>query len=171
MPDTKISALSTKATPTASDIIPIVDVSDNSNKKITTGSLPVSTFTQTALNAKVSTTGSETISGGKTFVPSALTDAATIATDAALANHFTVTLGGNRTLGNPTNPTAGQRVIWQIRQDGTGSRTLAFGTAFRFGTLIPTITLTTVINKTDYIAAIYNGTDSKWDIVAFSTEH
>jgi hypothetical protein len=119
----------------------------------------------------VVTTGQQSFAGGKIFSSVALTDASNIATNAALANHFTVTLGGNRTLSNPTNPTAGQRVIWEIRQDGVGGRTLAFDTAFRFGSTIPSVTLTTTASKTDYIAAIYNGTDSKWDIVAFSSEH
>ena len=43
----------------------------------------------------------------QTVTPVTLTDAATIATDANLSNTFTVTLGGNRTLGNPTNMTNG----------------------------------------------------------------
>ena len=51
--------------------------------------------------------------------PVTLTDAPVIATDASLSNHFRVTLGGNRVLGNPTNPTDGQKVIWEIVQDAT----------------------------------------------------
>lgn len=99
-------------------------------------------------------------------VVSTLTDGANIATDAALGNVFTVTLAGNRTLDNPTNGVNGQKIVWRIRQDGTGSRTLAYGTAFRFGTDVTSPTLTTAANKTDYIGAIYNSTDSKWDVVA-----
>lgn len=64
--------------------------------------------------------------------PVALTDGATIATNAALSNVFTVTIAGNRTLSNPTNLVAGQSLTFQITQDGTGSRTLAFGTAFNW---------------------------------------
>lgn len=97
----------------------------------------------------------------------ALTDAATISTDASLGNVFTVTLGGNRTLGNPTNLTNGQKVVWRLKQDGTGNRTITLDTAFRLGTDITTITLSTAASKTDYLAAIYNGADSKLDIVAF----
>jgi len=95
-----------------------------------------------------------------------LTDAATIATDASLGNHFRVTLGGNRTLGNPTNPTDGQKCTWEVIQDGTGSRTLAYDTQFLFGTDIPSITLTTTASKRDFIAAIYNSTLTKWIIFA-----
>lgn len=57
--------------------------------------------------------------------PVTLTDAATIAVDLNTGIHFTVTLGGNRTLGNPTNATVGQSGLIRVVQDGTGSRTLA----------------------------------------------
>jgi hypothetical protein len=53
-----------------------------------------------------------------------LTDAATIAWDMATGIDFTVTLGGNRTLGNPTNTVVGRRGRIRVVQDGTGSRTL-----------------------------------------------
>lgn len=83
--------------------------------------------------------------------PSALTDAATITPDLSLANHFTVTLGGNRTLANPTNPTAGQSGLIVITQDATGSRTLAYGTYWKFpGGSAPT--LTTTANAVDLLA-------------------
>ncbi len=95
-----------------------------------------------------------------------LTDAATIATDASLGNHFRVTLGGNRTLGNPTNPTDGQKCTWEIIQDGTGGRTLAWDTKFLFSTDLPSITITTTLNTRTLIAAIYNSTLDKWLVVA-----
>ncbi len=61
-----------------------------------------------------------------------LTDAATVAVDMATGFDFTVTLGGNRTLGNPTNVKVGQRGRIRVVQDGTGSRTLAFGGNYEF---------------------------------------
>jgi len=73
----------------------------------------------------------------------ALTDGATITPNFALANNFSVTLGGNRTLANPTNLTAGQSGVIVITQDGTGSRTLAYGSNFKFpGGTAPTLTTT-----------------------------
>lgn len=107
----------------------------------------------------------------KTTTPQNLTDAATIATNAALGNHFRVTLAGNRTLGAPTNPTDGQKVIWEITQDGTGSRTLALASGaggFAFGTDITSITLTTTASKKDFLGAIYNSTANRWYVVAFT---
>lgn len=103
--------------------------------------------------------------------PVALTDAATIATDASLGNHFRVTLAGNRTLGAPTNPVDGQKAIWEVIQDATGSRTLTLTTgsngAFAFGTDITTITLTTTASKRDFIGAVYNSTAQRWYVIAF----
>jgi hypothetical protein len=62
----------------------------------------------------------------------ALTDGATITPDFSAGNNFSVTLGGNRTLANPTNLTAGQHGTIVITQDGTGGRTLAFGSYWKF---------------------------------------
>lgn len=74
---------------------------------------------------------------------SALTDGSSITPDFAAANNFSVTLGGNRTLANPTNLTAGQSGAIVITQDGTGSRTLAYGTYWKFaGGTAPTLTTT-----------------------------
>ena len=74
---------------------------------------------------------------------SALTDGTTITADFALANNFSVTLGGTRTLANPSNLTAGQSGAIFISQDGTGSRTLAFGSYWDFsGGTAPTLTTT-----------------------------
>jgi len=74
---------------------------------------------------------------------SALTDGATITPDFAVANNFSVTLGGNRTLANPTNLVAGQSGVIKLTQDGTGSRTLAFGSYWDFAAgAAPTLTTT-----------------------------
>jgi hypothetical protein len=61
-----------------------------------------------------------------------LTDAATIAVDMATGFNFSVTLGGNRTLGNPSNTKVGQTGAFVITQDGAGTRTLAYGTNYEF---------------------------------------
>jgi hypothetical protein len=83
----------------------------------------------------------------------ALTDGATITPDFAASNNFSVTLGGNRTLANPTNLTAGQSGSIFITQDGTGSRTLAYGTYWDFiGGTAPTLSTTAgAIDRLDYL--------------------
>jgi hypothetical protein len=106
------------------------------------------------------------LSRGKWF---ALTDAATIATDVSVSDFFYVTLGGNRTLGAPTNPPTAAglesaRILYRFRQDGTGTRTLAYNAAFRFpGGVTPVLTITA--GKTDYLAFLYNEVDLVWDLV------
>jgi len=82
-----------------------------------------------------------------------LTDGATITPDFADANNYTVTLGGNRTLANPTNLTAGQSGSIFVVQDGTGSRTLAYGSYWDFsGGTAPTLTTTAnAIDRIDYV--------------------
>ena len=61
-----------------------------------------------------------------------LTDAASIAVNFALGNNFLVTIGGNRTLAAPTNAVAGQTGQIYVIQDSTGSRTLAYNSAYQF---------------------------------------
>ena len=61
-----------------------------------------------------------------------LSDGATITPDFAQKNNWTVTLGGNRTLAAPSNPVVGQCGFIRIVQDGTGTRTLTFNSAYKF---------------------------------------
>ena len=83
----------------------------------------------------------------------ALTSSATITPDMADSNNFSVTLAHNATLANPTNLTAGQSGSIFITQDGTGSRTLAYGTQWDFvGGTAPTLTTTAAaIDRLDYV--------------------
>ncbi len=87
----------------------------------------------------------------------ALTDAATVATDCSLGNVFTVTLGGNRTFGAPTNMKAGSTYIYIITQDATGTRTGTWNAAFKFpaGT---DPTLTTTAAAVDVVSFVCDGT-------------
>lgn len=85
----------------------------------------------------------DTIDGGVAGTITALTDGATVTPDFDLSNNFSVTLGGNRTLANPSNLTAGQSGVIVITQDGTGSRTLAYGSYWKFANgTAPSLTTT-----------------------------
>jgi len=83
----------------------------------------------------------------------ALTDGVTITPNMNDANHFSVTLAGNRTLANPTNLTVGQSGSIFITQDGTGTRTLDYGTHWDFeGGLTPELsTAANAVDSLDYI--------------------
>jgi hypothetical protein len=83
----------------------------------------------------------------------ALTDGATITPDFALSNNFSVTLAGSRTVANPTNLVAGQSGSIFITQDGSGSRTLIWGSYWDFATgVAPTLSTTAgAVDRVDYI--------------------
>lgn len=80
-----------------------------------------------------------------------LTDAATIAVDLSAGFDFEVTLGGNRTLGAPTNAKAGQKGIIYVDQDGTGGRTLAFDPVYKFVGGSP-LSIDTAANRTSLLS-------------------
>tara|TARA_R100000781_G_scaffold15364_1_gene12694 strand:+ start:1877 stop:2305 length:429 start_codon:yes stop_codon:yes gene_type:complete len=63
---------------------------------------------------------------------SAVSYASTITLDFRTANNFSTTLTGNTTFANPSNISAGQSGVIFITQDGTGSRTAAFGSYWDF---------------------------------------
>jgi len=105
------------------------------------------------------TTNGQTVTGGVRSNIVTLTDAANISYDMDDGNNATVTLGGNRTLDNPSNITVGQSGSIFIVQDGTGSRTLSFGSAFDFaGGTAPT--LTTAANAVDRLDFVVRTTSS-----------
>lgn len=79
-----------------------------------------------------------------------LTDAATIAVDMSTFINAKVTLGGNRTLGSPSNLKVGQCGFIRIIQDGTGNRTLAYHGDWKFLNGIDP-TLSTAGNATDIL--------------------
>ena len=94
----------------------------------------------------------------------ALTDAATVAVDLGTGINFSLTIGGNRTLGAPSNTKNGQAGEIIITQDGTGSRTLAYHANWKFaGGTDPTLSTAAgaidvlsykVINSTFIIASL-----------------
>lgn len=110
----------------------------------------------------------QSIPGGAPIVVP-LTDGATISTDCSLGDIFTVTLGGNRTMANPTGMTPdddGRRLEYRVKQDGTGNRTLTWGSAFRYCTDVALPTLSTTGNKIDRLLFEYHATDGKWDCLS-----
>ena len=93
----------------------------------------------------------------QTGTPVTLTDGANIAVDASAGNNFRVTLEGNRTLNNPTNLTDGWTFNIMVKQDATGSRTLAYGNKYAWAGGAPT--LTTTASARDQITGIYWSTE------------
>ena len=97
----------------------------------------------------------------------ALTDAATIAVNASLGNDLRVTIGGNRTMGTPTNPADGQKITFQVTQ-GTGAPyTLSWASGYQFSSALPQPTLSTTAGDTDLLCFVYNSSLGAWLMAAF----
>ena len=123
-----------------------------------TPNLSWSTVGDVTLAGAQSFTGVKTFNAAAVGEVTALTDGATIATDLALSNNFSVTLAGNRTLGQPTNQAVGQSGSIFVTQDGTGSRTLAYHADFKWaGGTAPTLsTAAAAVDRIDYVVAAAN---------------
>lgn len=95
---------------------------------------------------------------GTTTTSSSLTidsDSYDLFTVTALAEAMTI----NSPSGTPTN---GQPLLIRIKDNGT-ARALTWNAVFRVvGTSLPT---TTVISKYNYVGAVWNSSDSKWDVI------
>ena len=124
------------------------------------------TGTVSAQEVDVSSLGIGTVAGAKRLTMNgaavaqyaSLTDGATIAVNFNTAQNFIIQLAGNRTLENPTNCVAGQTGSIVIVQDGTGGRTLSYGTSWNFiGGTAPTLsTGVSAVDRIDYI--VYTST-------------
>ena len=115
----------------------------------TAGQVTVSPTTGATVVSLPSTiTANETISGNwnhtgtlqykqAAAAPCALTDASTIAVAAGCGGVQTVTIAGNRTLGFPTGLIAStnQIMTFEVKQDGTGGRTLALASGYTPATM------------------------------------
>lgn len=92
------------------------------------------------------------------FAEQTLTDGATIDWNLSTQQVAKVTLAGNRTLNAPSNQQAGAFYSLAIIQDGTGSRTLTFNSAYKFtGAVAPV--LTTTASAKDIIIFKSDGTN------------
>jgi hypothetical protein len=95
-----------------------------------------------------------------------LTDAATIAINAALGTVFRVTLTASRNVGAPTNPAGNQVMILIVEQGGSGSYALTWNSAFSFSDDLPVPVLSTTVGKKDLLGFIYIVSVAKWRYIA-----
>jgi hypothetical protein len=92
------------------------------------------------------------------FNATTLSDGSSISWDLNSNQVAKVTLGGNRTLSNPTNLVDGSVYILRVIQDGSGSRTLAYGSAYDFpGGTAPV--LSTGGNAVDVLTFVCDGSN------------
>ena len=102
---------------------------------------------------RVASDGVVTAKAGAVAEIATLTSATTVTPDFATSANFTLTLGHNVTLANPSNLTPGQSGSIFLVQDGTGSRTITFGSQYDFaGGTAPTLsTAASSVDRLDYI--------------------
>ncbi len=94
-----------------------------------------------------------------------MTGTGTVTPDAAGVSQLTVPVSGALTINGPTNGVDGQKIVFRIVNDASHSVTFATGSGnFRFGTDITAYTNS--VSLTDYVGAIYNATDTCWDLVS-----
>lgn len=177
MASQKISQLTAITTVASGDYFPIVRASGTTNQRVEVGVLDVrytlaasgvaaQSTANTALasgNAALADLTSKVSKGGDLVSGTLIVDAQSfgvvssvvtsgvILLDFSANNNFDVTLEGNSTLAPSVAPSGGQSGAIYLRQDGTGSRTLAYsgGWSFTNGTAP---TLTTTASGTDLLA-------------------
>lgn len=85
---------------------------------------------------------------------------APIAWDLSTNQVASVTLTAAATLSNPTNQVDGAVYILEVKQDGTGGKTLSFDTAYKWpGGNNAAPSVTTSANKVDILTFISDGTN------------
>lgn len=159
MADQKVTQLTAlNATPASNDILYAIDVSDTTDgasgtsKQVTYANLLGTALTRLAA-APVSL--------------GSISDEAN--TNAALSTVFSFYLTNDAVLRNPTNGSDGFKVIWRIKQDGSGGHSLTLDSKFRIpstsslGSTINSATFKTAL-ATTMLGAIYNAADDKWDV-------
>jgi len=112
-----------------------VDSITTSTKTVTVDNLTENGLTSSSIGSTVQAYDADTAKTdvAQTFTASqrgeitTLTSASTVTPDFAASNNFTLTLGQNLTLANPTNLVVGQSGSIFLIQDGTGSRTITWG--------------------------------------------
>jgi predicted acyltransferase (DUF342 family) len=83
------------------------------------------------------------LNGSGASVISTINYNSTMTPNFSIANNFAVTLSGNGTLTNPQTVIPGQSGVVYVGQDSTGSRTLTYGSWWKFpGGVTPTLTTT-----------------------------
>lgn len=98
------------------------------------------------------------------------TSSSSLTIDSDSYDQYNVTaLAAAITMNNPSGtPTEGQMLLMRFKDNGTARAFIWSGSQWRaIGLTLPT---TTVISKTMYLGATWNGADSKWDVIALGQE-
>lgn len=136
--------------------------------------LPVAsggTGASTLAGASIATyTGTETLTN-KRIDPRTITttSTATLTPDISVDDQFNITAQAvGLTVAAPTGtPVDGNKIIFRILDNGT-AQTISWNATYTvIGVTLPT---TTVANKTTYVGCIYNANNTRWDVIAVTTQ-
>ena len=118
----------------------------------------------------VGTTDAQTLTNKRINARSSVTtSAATLTPDVSAFDLYGFTaLAVGLTVNAPTGtPVDGQKLMIRIK-DNASSQTISWDAIYRvIGTTLPTAT---TASKTTYVGCIYNSADTKWDVIAVTTE-
>lgn len=126
--------------------------SANTSGGVTTGS-GTATLTNKRIDPRVSSTAS----------------ASSVTPDISTFDQYNFTaLAAGLTINAPTGtPVDGNKLVFRILDNGTARALTWNGTYTAIGVTLPT---TTVVNKTTYVGCIYNANNTRWDVVAVTTQ-
>jgi hypothetical protein len=120
--------------------------------------------------AIVGTTDTQTLSN-KRFDPRDVTaaTATTLTPDVSVGDIYCYTaLASALTINAPTGtPTNGDKLMFRLLDNGTGRALTWDNTYTVIGVTLPT---TTTANKTTYVGCIYNANNTRWDVIAVTTQ-
>lgn len=106
-------------------------------------------------------------SGGSSVVVQLGSVSGTINTDANLGGIFDLTLAASGTLVNPTNASDGKSLRWRITYNDSGIP-LTLGSDFKIPSSASNpLPFSNASGVTDLLAATYDSSRNKWDIIAF----
>lgn len=127
-------------------------------------------------NAANATGGFATINGTATLTNKRIdprvtsaASASTLTPDISAADQYAYTaLAANLTINAPTGtPVDGDKLIFRLLDNGT-SRTLTWNATYTvIGVTLPTAT---TASKTTYVGCIYNANNTRWDVIAVTTQ-
>lgn len=119
-----------------------------------TATLPANTGTIAELNLSQAWTAGQAVTPDTATQCGTQSAAGTMTPNFALSNSCVATFGaGNLTIANPTNVKAGQSWVLSLTQDGTGSRTVTWGSQYKWaGGTAPT--LSTAASSVDVISCM-----------------
>ena len=145
-----------------------------SSSALAAGTLPIAaggTGATTLAAASIATyTGTETLTN-KRIDPrvTSAASASTLTPSVATADIYAYTaLAASLTINAPTGtPLDGDKLIFRFLDNGT-SRTLTWNATYTvIGVTLPTAT---TINKTTYVGCVYNANNTRWDVIAVTTQ-